>query len=91
LWGEPLARPIRFSITTINSGRKISLKYLNPATPQLLEGAKLYSMPLSGPIRKEILRALEDHIIPSLHRQEVPLGFVVLLTLPPILSHSKVE
>jgi len=33
-------------------------------------------MPTSNPIRKEILQALDESIIPALWRQEVPLGYV---------------
>jgi AraC-like DNA-binding protein len=36
----------------------------------------LLHMPTPNPIRKEILRALNEHIIPSLWQQAVPLGYV---------------
>lgn len=35
-------------------------------------------MPFAPKIRKDILSALDEHIIPALHRQEVPLGNVSL-------------
>lgn len=33
-------------------------------------------MPTPGPIRKEILSALENNLLPALRRQEVPIGYI---------------
>jgi AraC-like DNA-binding protein len=44
-------------------------------------------MPIPNPIRKEILAALENHIIPALWQRKVPLGYVTpALLFPPDIS-----